>query len=151
MMKNRWIKTVLVLTLGLVGLAGCNPNNKTDTPAEQTARDTRDNTAHAADRAGDRTAEAANNAGDAIKNAGNSLEKNADELATTAKVKNALMTTKQQLEWNNINVDTDKGVVHLKGAVPNAQQKAVAEKIAKQTAGNKYMVKNELQVNKGVH
>jgi osmotically-inducible protein OsmY len=140
MMKIRWPMVGAVLAFGLAGITGCNPNNKTDTPAERTARDTKDDTVHAADRTGD-----------ALKNAGKSIEKNVDEAAMTAKVKNALMTTKQQLEWNNIDVDTDKGVVHLKGAVPNAQQKSVAEKIAKQIAGKDYTVKNELQINKGVH
>lgn len=69
----------------------------------------------------------------------------AADVTLTAKVKNALIVSK--VDTGSLNVDTKNGVVMLKGTVPSAQQKSLAEKIAKSTQGVK-SVKNHLAVAK---
>jgi len=64
----------------------------------------------------------------------------------TGKVKNALMVSK--VDTGKLNVDSANGVVTLKGSVPTASQKAMAEKVAKQVAGVS-SVKNSLTVGGG--
>jgi len=66
-----------------------------------------------------------------------------DDVVLTGKVKNALITSK--VDARSLNVDTANGAVTLKGSVPTAAQKSLAEKVAKQVAGVK-SVKNELAV-----
>ena len=67
----------------------------------------------------------------------------ADAEITTA-VKTKLSTVKGVIA-NDINVDTDQGVVTLKGSVPEASQKARAEEVARETAGVKRVI-NQLTV-----
>jgi hyperosmotically inducible protein len=62
----------------------------------------------------------------------------------TAAVKTKLATVKGVIA-NDINVDTNDGVVTLKGSVPEASQKARAEEVARNTTGVKRVV-NELTV-----
>jgi len=62
----------------------------------------------------------------------------------TATVKTKLATVKGVIA-NDINVDTNEGVVTLKGSVADAAQKAKAEEVARNTAGVKRVV-NELTV-----
>lgn len=62
----------------------------------------------------------------------------------TATVKTKLSTVKGVIA-NDINVDTDEGVVTLKGTVPDEAQKTKAEDVARHTAGVKRVV-NELTV-----
>ena len=69
-----------------------------------------------------------------------------DDVVLTGKVKNALMVSK--VTTGKLNVDTVKGVVTLKGSVPTAAQKAMAEKVAKQVNGVA-SVKNSLTVSAG--
>jgi hyperosmotically inducible protein len=64
----------------------------------------------------------------------------------TATVKTKLATVKGVIA-NDINVDTNDGVVTLKGSVPDEAQKARAEEVARETAGVKRVV-NELTVKK---
>ena len=71
-----------------------------------------------------------------------------DDAVTTAKVKNALMTSKKKIDWKTINVDTSGGTIHLKGTVPSADQKTNAESEAKAAAAGKTVV-NELEVKGG--
>jgi hypothetical protein len=65
------------------------------------------------------------------------------DVTMTAKVKNALMVSK--VDTGQLDVDTKEGVVTLKGSVPTASQKALAEKVAKQVEGVT-TVKNQLSV-----
>jgi hyperosmotically inducible protein len=67
----------------------------------------------------------------------------ADAEITTA-LKTKLLTVKDVIA-NDINVDTNQGVVTLKGSVPTEAQKARAAEIARSTAGVKSVV-NELTV-----
>jgi hyperosmotically inducible periplasmic protein len=64
----------------------------------------------------------------------------------TATVKTKLATVKGVIA-NDINVDTNEGVVTLRGTVPEEAQKAKAEEVARNTAGVKKVV-NELTVKK---
>ena len=63
----------------------------------------------------------------------------------TLKVKSAMIPS-DKLNTSGINVDTKDKVVFLKGTVPDANQKALAERIAKDTVGNDIKVVNQLAV-----
>ena len=78
--------------------------------------------------------------------------KNRDKVSTTAssaalttKVKSALAKDGGARTMTNINVDSDNGVVTLKGKVESAEMKKKAEEIAKKVDGVK-SVKNQLRV-----
>jgi hyperosmotically inducible periplasmic protein len=80
--------------------------------------------------------------------------KNRDKVATTAsnatltgKVKSALASDAGAKTMTNINVDSNNGVVTLKGRVDTADAKKKAGDIAKKVEGVK-SVKNELKVEK---
>jgi hyperosmotically inducible protein len=65
----------------------------------------------------------------------------------TTKVKSALAADVGLKTMTSIDVDSDNGVVTLKGRVQTAEQKKQAEKVAKQVDGVK-SVKNQLTVEK---
>jgi hyperosmotically inducible protein len=65
--------------------------------------------------------------------------------ALTTKVKTALASDVGMRTMTDINVDSDDGVVTLKGKVDSAEAKKKAEEIAKKVDGVK-RVKNELRV-----
>ena len=90
---------------------------------------------HAADKAGDKMAGAANDAG-AV----------GDAAQQTAQIKSAL-TADSSIDASHIDVDTDAATktVTLKGRVPNAAQKAGAERTARAKAPG-YKVRNSLTV-----
>lgn len=67
-----------------------------------------------------------------------------DDSALTAKVK-AQLVGADDIPWNDINVQTYRGVVSLSGFVDNASQKQRAEKAAIGVAGVR-LVENHLQV-----
>ena len=89
----------------------------------------------AAEKAGDKVAGAAKDAGDATHAAKQTLD-----------VKTALMAD-SSVDASRIDVDTDASTrtVTLKGTVPNAAQKATAERIARDKAEG-YKVRNQLTV-----
>ena len=68
----------------------------------------------------------------------------AEDTMITTKVKTKL-TTDRVKNLVSVNVDTKDGVVHLKGTVPDAQAKAEAERLAKDTDGV-VSVMNDLKV-----
>ncbi|HET7747342.1 MAG TPA: BON domain-containing protein [Vicinamibacteria bacterium] len=132
--------------------------------AEDKARDAGDKAEDAAEKAGDRIASAADKAGQAIERAadkaGPAVESAAekakptmdaagrkiDAAKQTVDIKTALMAD-PSLDASRIDVDTDAEgrMVHLKGTVATAQQKATAERIAKEKAAG-YTVHNMLVV-----
>jgi hyperosmotically inducible protein len=67
-----------------------------------------------------------------------------DDAAITTKVKAKLTADRLKNLWA-IEVETVDGVVHLKGNVPTAADKAEAERVARQTSGVR-SVRNELRV-----
>jgi hyperosmotically inducible protein len=70
--------------------------------------------------------------------------------ASNPSVKNNVEAALDQSGLKNINVDEDrsKGVITLKGEVPSQEDKARAEEVARQAAGNE-VVANELLVTAG--
>ena len=71
----------------------------------------------------------------------------ASNAALTTKVKSALAKEEGFKTLGKINVDSNEGVVTLKGKVESAEAKKQAEKVAKQVSGVK-SVKNQLTVEK---
>lgn len=69
----------------------------------------------------------------------------ASNATLTTKVKSALAADVGMGTMTSINVDSDKGVVTLKGKVDSAEAKKKAEEIAKKVDGVK-SVKNQLRV-----
>jgi hyperosmotically inducible protein len=75
---------------------------------------------------------------------GKTAGQNVDDATLTARVKTKLVSEKAA-NLTRINVDTNDGIVYLNGSVQNAQQKAKAEDLARQTDGVKKVI-NNLQV-----
>jgi len=71
----------------------------------------------------------------------------ASNATLTTKVKSALASDAGLRTMTNINVDSDEGVVTLKGKVTTADAKKRAEAVAKKVDGVK-SVKNQLQIEK---
>ena len=69
-----------------------------------------------------------------------------DDVTTTTMVKTALLA-REGLGALHINVDTINGVVHLRGHVRTAEERALAEEIAEVYEGA--VVVNELEVRPG--
>ena len=116
----RW--TIISLAAALA-LAGCS--------RQQTAE------------AGSQADRAKNQAQKALGNARVELQNG----TVTARVKTAMMAS-TRLDTSNVNVDTNNGVVYLKGSVPAADQKNLAMQIAKDTVGSGTKVVSQLQVAK---
>ncbi len=75
---------------------------------------------------------------------GKSAGANIDDATLTARVKTKLVSEKAA-NLTRIDVDTNNGIVYLNGTVQDAQQKAKAEDLARQTDGVKKVI-NNLQV-----
>ena len=123
-------------TSGLLGavavvLACAACSDRAEDRAAETARD-----------AGRAASDATRSAGDAVANAGRA----ADAAVETMDVKAALMAD-SRVDASDINVDTDheRKTVILKGRVPTAAQKTLAEQIAVEKAVG-YRVQNDLMV-----
>lgn len=124
-------------------------SDRTERSAEEAARETGNAAERAADAAkeagrdvADATSDAARAAGDAVLEGGRA----GDAAVQTMDVKTALMAD-TRVDAGDINVDTDHTTktITLKGRVPTADQKAIAEQVAKAKA-NGYQVRNELTV-----
>jgi phage-related minor tail protein len=127
----------IVAALAAVAVtAACSDRAEPDTNAA-----TRD-AANAAERAGNAVADAAKDAGNAVMDGGRA----ADAAVETMDVKMAL-SADTRVDASNINVDTDHvtKTVTLNGRVPSAEQKVVAEDIARAKATG-YTVRNALVV-----
>lgn len=83
-------------------------------------------------------------AGDSKGSTSRSVGTVVDDSVITAEVKSKLVGTKG-VDALKIDVDTREGVVQLTGAVPDAAQIALAEKVAGEVKGVK-MVQNDLKV-----
>ena len=132
-------------------------NQRAAAQASEDARERADRAADrasdSADKAGDKISEAAKESKDAIGTAGekigdaaSSAGRTTEAAIETMEVKTALAADKR-VDASNINVDTngDTKTVTLKGFVPSASQKSIAERIARDKAEG-YRVKNELMV-----
>lgn len=63
----------------------------------------------------------------------------------TAQLKSALMAS-EKLDTSHINVDKEGNTFHLRGSVPDAEQKALAARIANDVVGKDEKVVDELKV-----
>jgi hyperosmotically inducible periplasmic protein len=145
-MQRRGIGTILALALGLV-LGGCTRQNETAGGGPPPGAPTHVNAPGPGGPSGPGGPPGTmpGNAAGTSGEAGHTIGQPAANAALTAKVKNALNTTKG-LNTSKLNVDTAAdGAVTLTGSVPTAGQKVLAEKTAKQIEGVK-SVKNELTV-----
>lgn len=120
MLKRGWPALALLLAL-----AGCTPQQETQA----------DNEAQ----------HAAQNVKQATQNVAQKTEKVLDNSSITTEVKSAMSLSKK-LDTSNISVTTQDKVVTLTGTVPSADQKALAEHIAKDTVGPDVKVVDHLQV-----
>ena len=111
--------TLTVITGAAIALTGCSPQQKAEAGG-------------AANRAQTQLSQAADNAKHGLTDG-----------TITLKVKSA-MNASDKLNTSAINVDTKDKVVHIRGAVADASQKALAERIAKDTVGQDVKVVNEL-------
>jgi len=139
----------LAALLGLAWVAGCDETRQAADRTVHASDRAEDGAERTADRTGGRSTQAAERLERTLENAGSAIAADTREGLMALQVKSALMTTPKQLEWNNIDVDTDKGIVHLRGTVPSAEQKKVADNIARQVAGKEFKVTSHLQVSKG--
>jgi osmotically-inducible protein OsmY len=117
-MRSRYL---LVLVPAILALAGCNARQKAE--VDRTTERVTTQTQHAV----------------------HDTKQALSDSGITLKVKTA-MGTSDKLNTKGINVDTKDKVVHLKGTVADAGQKALAERIAKDTVGPDVKVSNELEV-----
>jgi len=70
-----------------------------------------------------------------------------DDSTITASVKSKLIGS-DKVAAHNIDVNTEEGVVYLLGRVKTAEERATAERLAKETAGV-HKVVNHLEVGEG--
>jgi hyperosmotically inducible protein len=75
---------------------------------------------------------------------GKTAGENVDDATVTAAVKSQLVMDKAA-NLTRIDVDTDRGVVHLNGIVDSSEQKARAQELARRVKGVTKIV-NDLQV-----
>lgn len=99
-----------------------------------------------AEKAGDKMSEATDRAADATASGAENASASMGAAMETADVKTALLAD-TRISAGDINVDTNKDAktVTLKGTVPTADQKRIAEEIAKAKAPE-YKVVNDLMV-----
>jgi hyperosmotically inducible protein len=76
---------------------------------------------------------------------GKTAGQNVDDATITASVKTQLATQEAASTLTRVGVNTDRGIVHLDGVVPNQEMKEKATDIAKQVAGVRGVV-NNLQI-----
>ena len=139
MRRTIWTKALGCAVLALT-VAACS--DRTERKTEEAARDAGRATGEAARDAGRATGEAARDAGAAVANAGRAAE----AAVETMDVKAALIAD-SRVDAGGINIDTNhqtKTVV-LKGKVPTAAQKTLAEQIATDQAKG-YRIQNDLTV-----
>lgn len=146
---TRMTTSARIAGAALVLAASVACSERSERKAEAAARDGE----HAAERAGSAVADAAKDTGnaatDAVRATGDAVMNGgraADAAVETMDVKTAL-TADTRVDASNINVDSDHvaKTVTLKGRVPSAAQKALAEEIATAKATG-YRVHNELVV-----
>ena len=146
--------TVLpALLLAATTMAATTACENTRAGAERDAEIAADEARRSGERAAEATKEAAREAGPAVRDAGEavtegaaSVKDAAETSTTTAQVKSALMAD-TRVDASSIDVDTDttRQVVTLRGSVPTAAQKATAERIARDKAEG-FVVVNELRI-----
>lgn len=140
--KNRGVPGYPVGVLVLLLVAGCR-SDKVD--INRAAEQARQSTERAGNEVATKTRPLMQNARQQARQEANKAGKALGEGEVTLKVKAALMAS-DRLNTSAIDVDTRDHVVYLKGSVPQASQKTVAETIAKNTVAPGVKVVNQLQV-----
>ena len=114
--------------------------------AKQEGKEAANDVGAAAREAGSEIKEAASKAGNAVVGAAEKAAPAVNAAKQTLDVKTALLAD-AAIDASKIDVDTDEATktVTLKGTVPNANQKAAVERIARAKAGG-YSINNQLTV-----
>jgi osmotically-inducible protein OsmY len=112
------------------------------------AKETGAKISEAAKEAGSKVAEGAKEVGDKVKSGAKEVASEAGAAKQTVDVKAHLLAAKS-IDASQIDVETDSRTktVTLTGFVPTAEQKAAAERLARESAGG-YKVRNRLSVGK---
>jgi osmotically-inducible protein OsmY len=114
--------------------------------AKAESKDVADKVADQAKETGDKVGEGAKDVGQAIKEGAKEVTSEVDAKKQTVDVKAALMAD-SSIDASHIDVDTDASTktVTLKGSVPTRNQRAAADKIAREKAEG-YTIVNKLAV-----
>jgi len=126
---------VAALVAGTLVLGACDQRSPTTSPSAGSAQPS------ATDRIADKTSDATNKMADKASDVTNKVATAADDMATTTKVKTALLA-EPGLKSLEISVDTKDGTVTLSGKVDSADQRDRAKQIAQSTGGVKGVVDN---------
>lgn|SRR5437870_10712959 len=126
---------VAALIAGTLVLGACNQRSPTTSPSTGSAQPS------ATDRIADKASDATNKVADKAGEVTNKVAAAADDMATTTKVKTALLA-EPGLKSLEISVDTKDGTVTLSGKVDSADQRDRAKQIAQSTGGVKGVVDN---------
>ena len=136
------MKTIITLAVAAAFAAPAFAQTQQNLPNSQDRAQNREAVRDKVDTAKDKLPSAEERAGNRRE-----VSKSAAGTALTTKVKSALAADAGMRTMTNINVDSEDGVVTLKGRVDSADAKKKAEAIAKKVDGVK-RVKNELKVEK---
>ena len=143
-MRNTLNLAITAAMLGMTGLAGCRTEQANNSaPPPSGGRDT----VLAAERRRDEAARTADRTEDKIEGAFGELKKDTKEAVAVVKVKNAFIAD-DKIDAKNINVDGKDMTIHLYGTVASADEKKLAEQLAKKTAGQEFKLMSHLQVGK---
>ncbi|TMG86804.1 MAG: BON domain-containing protein [Betaproteobacteria bacterium] len=127
--------SVAALIAGTLVLGACNQRSPTTSPSTGSAQPS------ATDRIANKASDATNKVADKAGEVTNKVAAAADDMATTTKVKTALLA-EPGLKSLEISVDTKDGTVTLSGKVDSADQRDRAKQIAQSTGGVKGVVDN---------
>ena len=127
--------SVAALIAGTFVLGACNQRSPTTSPSTGSAQPS------ATDRIADKASDATNKVADKAGEVTNKVAAAADDMATTTKVKTALLA-EPGLKSLEISVDTKDGTVTLSGKVDSADQRDRAKQIAQSTGGVTGVVDN---------
>jgi hyperosmotically inducible protein len=127
--------SIAALVAGTLVLGACDQRSPTTSPSTGSAQPS------ATDRIADKASDATNKMADKASETTNKVAAAADDMATTTKVKTALLA-EPGLKSLEISVDTKDGTVTLSGKVDSADQRDRAKQIAQSTGGVKGVIDN---------
>jgi hyperosmotically inducible periplasmic protein len=136
------MKAIIVIAAAALALPAYAQQKQDTLPNAQERAQNRDKVQNQVDKAESKLPDANERAQNREK-----VSSTAASATLTTKVKSALAADVGLKTMTNIDVDSNNGVVTLKGRVDTADQKKQAEKVAKQVDGVK-SVKNQLKVEK---
>lgn len=138
----RWLGGAVLAGISLV-LCGCNPQQQAT--MENSAEQVGNAVSKVGNEVANKVSPVVEKAKEGTQNAASKTGEVLTDSGITLRVKTAL-TASDKMDVSALNVDTKDKVVYLKGSVPAAAQKALAETIAKDTVGAGVRVVNQLQV-----